>query len=105
MDWRRTGLRMFWTVYRFWRRVRRKTIRIMLEENASPHQIALGCAVGMFIAGMPWIGLQMVTAVFIENIQKDLGPWRKGSDLTRRPDAQRRFTETQIAAAFYPSTR
>jgi uncharacterized protein (DUF2062 family) len=59
---RRLGLRLILAFYRAWRRLRKKTIHVMLEENASPEQIALGCALGMFVAGLPCLGLQMITA-------------------------------------------
>lgn len=39
--------------------------RKLLRVRATPHQIALGCAVGVFAACTPFLGLQMILAAII----------------------------------------
>jgi hypothetical protein len=45
---------------RAWRRLYRRAARWLLHHQGSPHSIALGFAVGMFVALTPTVGIQMV---------------------------------------------
>lgn len=39
--------------------------RLMVRARATPHQIALGCAIGVFAACTPFLGIQMLLAAVI----------------------------------------
>jgi len=47
-----------------WRRVRTRAIRTVLS-NSEPEMVALGAAIGVFVAMLPCVGFQMVLAVLI----------------------------------------
>lgn len=47
------------------RRIRRFILVNLLHANDPPHRLALGCAIGMFVAFTPTIGLQMVITIFL----------------------------------------
>jgi len=47
------------------RRVRRFVLVNLLHANDPPHRLAMGCAIGMFIAFTPTIGVQMMLTVFL----------------------------------------
>lgn len=61
-------LRGIFACYRFWRRVKKRTIKLMVEDNASPEQIAGGCALGMFVAMTPLWGAQMIIAGLVAGL-------------------------------------
>ena len=46
-----------------WRRTRRFLIVKVLHANDTPHRIALGIAIGVFIGLTPTVGLQMIIAL------------------------------------------
>ncbi len=48
-----------------WRKSRRFLIQKVLHTNDTPHQIAVGVAVGIFVGLTPTVGFQMVIAVAI----------------------------------------
>lgn len=55
----------------FWWTLRRHALlawRKLLRVRATPHEIALGCAVGVFAACTPFLGLQMLLAAVIANM-------------------------------------
>ncbi|MDX2258393.1 MAG: DUF2062 domain-containing protein [Hyphomicrobiaceae bacterium] len=47
---------------RSWERSLKYVMARLMRVNASPHQLALGCAIGVFAAITPFVGLQMVLA-------------------------------------------
>ncbi|MDX2287808.1 MAG: DUF2062 domain-containing protein [Hyphomicrobiaceae bacterium] len=47
---------------RSWERSLKYVMARLLRINASPHQLALGCAVGVFAAITPFVGVQMLLA-------------------------------------------
>ncbi|MDA1014679.1 MAG: DUF2062 domain-containing protein [Planctomycetota bacterium] len=49
-----------------WRSSPRDILRAMLSLNDSPHRIALGTAIGMFIGLTPTVGIQMILVIVFE---------------------------------------
>ncbi len=52
-----------WMRIQFWRGLRR-----VVRLRASPHAIALGVAIGVFVGVTPTVGLQMLIAVFVATL-------------------------------------
>lgn len=50
---------------RSWSRSARYFVRRLKRMQASPHQVALGCAAGVFVSITPLLGTQMVLAVIL----------------------------------------
>lgn len=49
---------------RSWRRFRMRAVRVLLR-HSEPEMVALGAAVGVFVAMLPCVGFQMVLALLI----------------------------------------
>jgi hypothetical protein len=52
-------------VSKYWHQARRLIVHNVLHADDTPHSIAMGAAIAMFIAVLPLIGIQMVLSVFI----------------------------------------
>lgn len=52
-----------------WRQVRRRIVRVFTQ-NAEPHMIALGAAIGIFAATLPFPFLQFILALVLATVLK-----------------------------------
>jgi len=61
----RTRALSYWTrLGRTWRRFRTRAVRVMVK-NSEPRMVALGVAIGVFVAVLPAIGFQLILAILI----------------------------------------
>jgi hypothetical protein len=53
---------------RAWRRLTRRAARWLLERHGSAHSVALGFAIGVFVALTPTVGLQLLVSLVVASV-------------------------------------